>query len=143
MLSTAAMAATTAPRGNVPPPPKNGNPTFCIAACLPPADTNSAAQNYHLCADKLANLRRVTVGDVRRVQVGEPVHLVPLCDVVNHTLTEQQQRYLARGNVQGLIPVIARNPALMAELSDRGYDANDVIGIALAPSAAVLYVSRR
>jgi hypothetical protein len=31
----------------------------------------------------------------------------------------------------------------MTELSARGYKANDVIGIAIAPRAAVLYVSRR
>jgi len=94
------------------------------------------------CGDKLGNLRRVTVGQVRRIDENDQVHLVPLCDTVNRSLTQQQLNYLARGNVQGLIPTINDNDTLMAELEDHGYEANDVIGIALAPDAAVLYVSR-
>jgi len=95
------------------------------------------------CGDKLGNLRRVTVGQVRRIDENDKVHLVPLCDTVNRSLTEQQRNYLARGNVQGLILTISHNDTLMAELENNGYEANDVIGIALAPNAAILYVSRR
>ena len=94
------------------------------------------------CGDKLGNLRRVTIGQVRRIDENDKVHIVPLCDTVNRSLTEQQWNYLARGNVQGLIPAIDDNDTLMAELEDRGYEANDVLGIALAPDAAILYVSR-
>ena len=111
---------------------------------LPPAVRRTVALNakYQGCGDQLAQLRRVTVGQVRRVHDGEAVHLVPLCDSARRSLTEQQLTYLSRGNVQGLVPAIDQNETLMAGLEDDGYEANDVIGIALAPGAAVLYVSR-
>ena len=70
------------------------------------------------------------------------MHLVPLCDTVNHSLTEEE-RPSPRGNVQGLLPVIAQNDTLMSELDNAGYDANDVLGVAFGPDAAILYVSHR
>lgn len=108
----------------------------------PPAKRTAADQKYQICGDQLGSLRRVTVGQIRRIHDGETVQLVPLCDTVNRTLTEQRQTYLARGNVQGLIPVIDSNDTLMSQLEDNGYEANDVIGIALARNTAILYVSR-
>jgi len=113
-----------------------------LLVAIKPCPTGGANDTaIRACGDQLQHLRRVTVGQVRRVDEQDVVHLVPLCDTVNHTLTENQMRYLARGNVQGLIPSIDHNDTLMAELEDHGYEANDVIGIALAPDAAVLYVS--
>ena len=112
---------------------------------LPPARRRGGAadNDYQSCGDQLGSLKRVTVGQIRRIGSDEGVHLVPLCDVVHRTLTEQQMTYLARGNVQGLIPAIDANDTLMGELEDSGYEANDVIGVSLAPDSATLYVSRR
>jgi hypothetical protein len=112
---------------------------------LPPAVRRggSADNDYQKCGDQLGSLKRVTLGQIRRIGTGEGVHLVPLCDVVHKTLTEQQMTYLARGNVQGLIPAIDANDTLMSQLEDGGYEANDVIGVKLDPKSATLYVSRR
>ena len=125
--------------GNNPGTPGNNN---CTALCSPPATTASEV-NYHACGDKLGQLRRITSRQVGRIDETDVVHLVPLCDSVGHTLTETETQYLARGNVGGLLTTIDRNPVLMAELTDGGYKANDVLGIALGPNAAVLYVHKQ
>ena len=95
------------------------------------------------CGDKLGQLRRVTSRQVGRIDETDIVHLVPLCDTVGHTLTETETQYLARGNISGLLTTIGNNPVLMAELTDGGYKANDVLGIALGPNAAILYVHKQ
>ena len=125
--------------GTNPGNPGNNN---CTALCPPPVSLASEV-NYHACGDKLGQLRRVTGRQVGRIDETDTVHLVPLCDSVGHTLTETQTQYLARGNVSGLLAVIGNNPVLMAELTDGGYKANDVLGIALGPSAAILYIHKQ
>jgi hypothetical protein len=94
------------------------------------------------CGQKLGNLRRVTVSQVRRIDNGDSVHLVPICDTVHRSLTEEEMSFLARGNVQGLIKPIGQNDTLEAALDDGGYRADNVIGIVLDPQAVTLYVSR-
>jgi hypothetical protein len=102
----------------------------------------SASGDVRACGDKLANLRRVTVAQGRRVDDNDSVHLVPICDIVHRSLTQVEMTYLARGNVQGLILPISQNDTLMAALDDQGYDANDVLGIVRGPGIVTLYVSR-
>ena len=167
LICTGAQAATSrvAPGGGSPQPPGGNNgPEICVSACnteelvvhpgcrpAGPVIIRSNVQrlacpgdvsSYRACGDQLAQLRRVTVGQVQRIG-DETVHLVPLCDTVHHTLTEEQTRYLARGNVQGLIPAIGHNATLMGELKGNGYAANDVLGIALGHHLTTLYVSHR
>ena len=140
LLSTAGFAASTLPprtNGSTVP---GGNPNTCTVLCPIPGDAEVSARD---CSDKLKDLRRVTASQVRRIDDQDVVHLVPLCDTIGHSLTEGEREYLARGNVSGLIPVIGRNPVLLAELDDRGYAPDDVIGIALGVDAAILYVHHR
>jgi hypothetical protein len=94
------------------------------------------------CGRKLGNLHRVTVGQIARIDELDKVRLVPICDTVHRSLTEEEMGYLARGNVQGLIRPISRNDTLSAALDDGGYRADDVIGIVLNPRMVTLYVSR-
>lgn len=124
--------------------PKGGEPgpDLCTAACIA-LPTPPKTDLFAACSDKLADLPRVTQRQVRGIGPTHVVHLVPLCDIRNHTLTREETTYLSRGNVSGLIPAIAQNRVLMAALGGRGYDANDVIGVALGPDAAILYVSHR
>jgi hypothetical protein len=147
---TAAQADQVLRSGPPPTSPGTGdgdNGGICVAACYtlpprhvaPPATVNVLAA----CTEKLTQLRRVTVGDVRRIGSDDVVHLVPLCDSVGKSLTAVETQYLDRGNVMGLLPTIGANPVLMSELDDRGYAANDVLGIALGPNAAILYVHRQ
>ena len=139
LLSTAAFAASTQPRTNGSTVP-GGNPNTCTVLCPIPGDAEVSVRD---CSDKLKDLRRITASQVRRIDDQDVVHLVPLCDTIGHSLTEGEREYLARGNVSGLIPVIGRNPVLLAELDDRGYAPDDVIGIALGVDAAILYVHHR
>ena len=69
---------------------------------------------------KLGNHRHVTVGQVARIGERDKVRLVPICDTVHRSLTEEEMGYLARGNVQGLIRPISRNDTLSAALEDGG-----------------------
>ena len=139
LLSTAAFAASTQPRTNGSTVP-GGNPNTCTVLCPIPGDAEVSVRD---CSDKLKDLRRITASQVRRIDDQDVVHLVPLCDTIGHSLTEGEREYLARGNVSGLIPVIGSNPVLLAELDDRGYAPDDVIGIALGVDAAILYVHHR
>jgi hypothetical protein len=142
-LAGAANAARVAPPPPPPgPTPSKPGPVVCVALCPPPvalADT----PNFKGCGDKLASLPRVTVGDIKAVDKRDRVHLVPLCDVVNRSLTAEQKTVLSRGNVQGLLKAIGNNPTLRAGLSRSHYAANDVIGVALGQHMVVLYVNHR
>jgi hypothetical protein len=102
----------------------------------------SASSDIKACGEKLGNLRRVTVAQVRRIGDSDKVHLVPICDTVHRSLTQVETTYLARGNVQGLILPISQNDTLMAALDDGGYRANNVLGIARGQDMVILYVSR-
>jgi hypothetical protein len=147
----------------------NGDPT-CVVACLTIANPNNPrprpdcvrlgsggetlttlrairrpcrpSPEVVACGRKLGNLRRVTVGQVARIGERDKVRLVPICDTVHRSLTEEEMGYLARGNVQGLIRPISRNDTLSAALDDGGYRADDVIGVVLNPRMVTLYVSR-
>jgi hypothetical protein len=164
-LSTSAEAARRAA-----PPMSNGNgDPACVVACITIANPNNPrldcirrgsggetlttlsrtirrpckpSPDVVACGRKLGNLRRVTVGQVGRIGQSDQVRLVPICDTVHRSLTEDEMSYLARGNVQGLIRPISRNDTLSAALDDGGYRADDVLGIVLDPHMVTLYVSR-
>jgi hypothetical protein len=159
-------------RGPPPSTGSNGNgPVTCVVDCIVIANPNNppkpdcvrggpvtltpvleariivrnpckASSDIQACGQKLGNLRRVTVSQVRRIDDNDKVHLVPICDTVHRSLTEEEMSFLARGNVQGLIKPIGDNDTLEAALDDGGYRAGDVIGIALDPGMVTLYVSR-
>ena len=101
-----------------------------------------ASHDVVACGRKLGGLRRVTLSQVLRIDDSDKVHLVPICDTVHRSLTEDEMTYLARGNVQGLIKPIGQNQTLEAALDDGGYRADDVLGIVLDPHMVTLYVSR-
>ena len=125
-----------------PPPPGKSGPVVCVALCPPPAAL-ADTPNFKGCGDKLASLPRVTVGDIKAVDDRDRVHLVPLCDVVNRSLTPEQKTVLARGNVQGLLKAIGENDTLRANLNRSHYAPNDVIGVAMGRNMVVLYVNHR
>ena len=123
-------------------PSAPGHPTLCTALCPPPTATPGDV-NYKVCGDKLSQLPKITSREVRGIGSSDTVHLVPLCDVVNHSLTAEQTAFLSRGNAAGLLTAIGANRTLDTRLVASGYRANDVLGILLGPNAAVLYVHKQ
>lgn len=150
MLGLAGTASAAVRVVAPPPPPPPGpsstssrpGPVVCVALCPPPVAA-AETPNFKGCGDKLASLPRVTRGEIEAVDRRDRVHLVPLCDLVNRSLTAEQKTVLSRGNVQGLLRAIGNNPTLRAGLSRSHYAANDVIGVALGQNMVVLYVNHR
>jgi hypothetical protein len=171
-ISSAADAARLAPPAPSPSTPNGNQPTCnvaCTPIIVPPhADcaapkpvtlapahakivlggpkkdpcASAGSADFQACGEKLGNLRRVTVAQVRRIDDNDKVHLVPICDTVHRSLTQVETTYLARGNVQGLILPISQNDTLMAALDDGGYRARNVLGIVRSQDMVILYVSR-
>lgn len=114
-----------------------GGGSNCTAIC----GTPDVALNKD-CSDNLAKLKHISGRDILAIDE-QRIHIMPVCDTANnHSLTQAQLPFLQRGNVDGLRTSIESNPILMGKLSERGYDANDVLGILLGSNAAVLYVHK-
>lgn len=127
-------------------PGSGSNPgTDCTVLCkLPVFPHKVSLHQYQICSDKLAQLGRVTAREIEGVVDGHKVHVVPLCDTTtDHSLTQPEQAYLSRGNVQGLLPVIAANDVLVSKLDQSGYKTDDVLGVLYASNATLLYVTHR
>ena len=156
LLSSAAFAApppaSTHPLPDVPGNP--GDPGGCTALCSPdkpgdpgdpgvPGNPDKFGLAYQVCGDKLAQLRKVTVGEVKSITDSAAVKIVPVCENRAKSLSEAETKFVERGNVAGLTTAIAGNQILVSELADSRYQANDVIGIVVNGPAAVLYVHKQ
>ncbi len=120
-----------------------GGNNVCTVLCIQ-LPHRISFHDYQVCSDKLAQLGRVTPRQIAGVVDGHKVHVVPLCDTTtNHSLTQPEQAYLARGNIQGLLPVIAANPVLVSKLDESGYKTDEVLGVKYASNATLLYVTHR
>jgi hypothetical protein len=127
-------------------PGSGGNPgSSCTVLCFIPVFPHKVSLHYYqTCSDKLTQLGRVTVSQIQRVEDSAKVHVVPICDTTNnHSLTQPEQAFLSRGNVQGLLPAIAANQVLASKLNQSGYETNDVLGVQYASNATLLYVTHR
>lgn len=80
------------------------------------------------CSSGLGSLRPVKAAQIRAVDEGDSVAIVPVC-------AEDLQR-----NIAQLRPHIAANEVLDDELGQAGRDAGDVVGIKLRGGDVVLYV---
>lgn len=147
-LTLAVGSASAARVIPTPPPPTNnggGNNggNVCTVLCIQ-LPHRISFHDYQICSDKLAQLGRVTPRQIAGVVDGHKVHVVPLCDTTtNHSLTQPEQAFLARGNIQGLLPVIAANPVLVSKLDESGYKTDEVLGVKYASNATLLYVTHR
>lgn len=135
LVASPSFAARTFP----PPTTPGGGDEACVTACSPAP--SHAGVNYKDCSDKLADLPHTTAAQVAGIRQ-QRIHIVPLCDYSNSTLTQQDRLYLTRGNVAGLDAAIAANPVLQAQLTAHGFSTKDVLGILLGSNAAVLYVHK-
>jgi hypothetical protein len=80
------------------------------------------------CGPSLSQLRPVKVSQIRGVEPGDSVDIVPVC-------ADDLQ-----SNIAQLRPHIARNDVLDGELGRSGLDAGDVIGVKVRGSSVILYV---
>jgi ABC-type proline/glycine betaine transport system permease subunit len=152
LFSSVAFAQSTRPLPGVPGNP--GDPGGCTALCSPdkpgdpgnpgvPGNPDKLGLAYKVCGDKLAQLRKVTVGEVKSITASFAVKIVPVCENRAKALADVEARFVERGNVAGLTTSIAGNHVLVSELADSRYQANDVIGIIVNGPAAVLYVHKQ
>jgi hypothetical protein len=127
-------------------PGNGGNPgSSCTVLCFIPVFPHKVSLHYYqTCSDKLTQLGRVTAREIEGVVDGHKVHVVPICDTTtNHSLTQPEQAFLSRGNIQGLLPVIGANDVLVSKLDQSGYKTDDVLGVQYASNATLLYVTHR
>lgn len=86
------------------------------------------------CGEKLGSLRGVTVSQIRGVDAGNVVDIIPICR--SKALAAEQD------DVAGLRPEIDGNDLLHGELRGDGYSASDVVGVIVNGQAVTLYVHR-
>lgn len=86
------------------------------------------------CGEKLGGLRDVTVSQIRGVEAGDVVDIIPVCR--SKSLAAEQD------SVAELRPEIDQNATLHGELRGDGYNANDVVGVIVNGQAVTLYVHR-
>lgn len=145
LSAPAEAAAVRAPAGGAPGTSSASGPENCTVLCfdatVPPR--RPQVVKHQACTDRIRQLRPVSVAEVTQVDDRDVVHIVPLCDTLRRSLTQGEDVRLNIANIQGLLPAIAGNATLGAGLSETGYRPHDVLGIALGPDAAILYVSHR
>ena len=147
-LWTAIAAAQVAPAPPPPPPPPPPPVVGCGVACPAPSDPDDSsdsdsslpvAQAQKGCGIKLGHLRAITAGKLRGVTDPELVQIIPVCRYKS-LVGDDVKSELPAGNVIGLKPAIARNKAIATALAEDDYTAENVVGIVLAPKAALIYV---
>ncbi|MDR3475241.1 MAG: hypothetical protein P4M09_26615 [Devosia sp.] len=139
LFSTAALALgpSTAPLPGGPGGTPPGH-TACTGIDCPQPEASNLAD----CSDRLLSLPHVTGRQIEAIDEDQRIHIAPVCDMANRSLTDVKPSEASPGNVAGLLTSIEANPLVMAELRRHGYRSIDVIGILLGSNAAVLYVHK-
>lgn len=99
---------------------------------LPGDDIPGNKVGLKLCDAQIGDLKKVTARQVKSISGRDDVQVVPVCVEMN--LIEQQK------GVENLRTAIAQNDNMGAALDDTGYGADDVVGLVVGRTAAVLYV---
>lgn len=126
--------------GHVPPPCPTNGPN---SSGGPHAHDYRQDLAYRDCEAQLRRLRSVSEREVRSVDRGDTIRLIPICDNLQGSLTQTHRPLAGRGNAASLLPAIARNYALGTTLRRASYNPEDVVGIAMATSQVVLYVQHQ
>jgi hypothetical protein len=106
----------------------------CLVDCGP-GPGNGIPGNHaglKLCDAQIGDLKKVTAKQVKGISGRDDVQVVPVC--LEKNLIEQQQ------GVENLRTAIAQNDNMDAALDETGYVADDVVGLVVGRTAAVLYV---
>jgi hypothetical protein len=127
-------------------PGSSGDPGGLLKPFKPkrPAVVVNARAAIQDCDSQLVHLRDVSEREIRSVDGGDRVRLIPICDSMQQSLTSEVHTSLAgHGNAASLIPAIARNRTLQASLSRARYRADDVVGVVMATDTVMLYVHKQ
>lgn len=120
------------PGGTIP------DPDPCVTDCGPDGGTvpdpeipgNQAG--LKLCDAKIGDLDKVTARQIKSVSGRDAVDVVPVC--IDKNLIDQQD------GVGSLRSAIAKNQSMGQALGQDGYAADDVVGVIVGRTQAVLYV---
>jgi len=108
-------------------------------AQLPP----KSAGNPQDCSDSMGHMRSVKRADIDAIR-GNHVALLPICEDLTVPGKNAYGPLFVNGNVNHLRVPIAHNATLMAALSAKGYDQNDVVSLRHgAQDSIILYVHQR
>ena len=95
------------------------------------------------CADAMGHMRSVKQADIFAIN-GNRVGLLPVCEDLTVAGKNAYGALFVNGNVNHLRQPIARNSTLMAALTAKGYDQNDVVSLRHgARDSIILYVHQR
>ena len=109
----------------------------CMINCapgggFPGGDIPGNKAGLQLCDAQIGDLKKVSAKQVRSITGRDDVQVVPVCAEKN--LIEQQQ------GVENLRTAVANNDKMDAALDQTGYTADDVVGLVVGRTQAVLYV---
>ena len=105
----------------------------------PPTSTTTTYD----CAAAMGHMRSVKQADIAAIR-GNRVALLPVCEDLTVPGKNVYGQLFINGNVNHLRVPIARNPTLMAALTAKGYDENDVVSLRHgANDSIILYVHQR
>lgn len=94
------------------------------------------------CAAPLGHLPKVSEREIRSVDGRDRIMLIPICDLLNKSLTQALPNIIVQGNAESLVPAISRNPVLTAALGHASYRADDVVGVTMGTNVVMLYVHK-
>lgn len=101
-----------------------------------------SGQEYD-CAASMGHMRSVRQADIFAIN-GNRVALLPVCEDLTVRGKNVYGPLFVNGNVNHLRVPIARNTTLMAALTAKGYDQNDVVSLRHgANDSIILYVHQR
>ncbi len=102
----------------------------------------SSGQQYD-CTASMGHMRSVKQADINAIN-GNRVALLPICEDLTVAGKNSYGQIFANGNVNHLRVPMARNATLMAALTSKGYDQNDVVSLRHgANDSIILYVLQR
>ena len=120
-------------------------PSFAQVAFVPGSNQRypqSSGSTYD-CADSMGHMRSVKQADILAIH-GNRVALLPVCEDLTVRGKNVYGPLFVNGNVNHLRVPIARNATLMAALTAKGYDQNDVVSLRHgANDSIILYVHQR
>ena len=121
-------------------------PSFAQVAFVPGSNQRypqpGSGQEYD-CSAAMGHMRSVKQADILAIN-GNRVALLPVCEDLTVRGKNVYGPLFVNGNVNHLRVPIARNATLMAALTAKGYDQNDVVSLRHgANDSIILYVHQR